>query len=70
MRTTRDDLTNFVSQNNIDVTVQGYWKTASSAFSSSNEIAGAVLQTTVEYCSRTKFCRLAKDTDHCGLQVV
>jgi len=44
----QDDLTNFVSQNNIDVTVQGYWKTASSAFSSSNEIAGAVLQTTVE----------------------
>lgn len=44
----QDDLTNFVSQNNLDVSVQGYWKTASTAFSSSNEIAGAILQTTVE----------------------
>ena len=44
----QDDLTNFVSQNNLDVSVQGYWKTGSSAFSSSNEIAGATMQSTIE----------------------
>lgn len=43
-----DDLTNFVSQNNLDVTIQGYSKTGTAAFSSALEIAGAVLQTTVE----------------------
>jgi len=44
----QDDLTNFVSQNNLDVTIQGYWKTATTAFSSSNEITGATVYTNVE----------------------
>lgn len=43
-----DDLTNFVSQNNLDVTVQGFSKTGGAAFSSALEISGAVLNTTVE----------------------
>lgn len=44
----QDDLTNFVSQNNLDVSIQGYWKTATTSFSSANEITGAILQTTLE----------------------
>lgn len=44
----QDDLTNFVSQNNLDVLVQGYQKSGTSAFTNSQEIIGATLQTNLE----------------------
>ena len=37
----QDDIANFVSQNTIDVTIDGYTQTGTSAFSSNNRIGGA-----------------------------
>lgn len=53
----QDDLTNFVSNNTLDVTVQGYTKTATSAFGSGN----AIIPAQVYYSAQPQTATTASD---------